>query len=118
MYRSPEKIADYLENWIRERFKEAKAERAVLGISGGIDSALLAALLAKALGPENVTGVMMPCHSMPIDEEYAALLADAIKVKRRRSTFPPFTTRRSPRLRPEARSPTDWRRRTSSRACA
>ena len=58
MYRSPEKIADYLENWIRERFKEAKAERAVLGISGGIDSALLAALLAKALGPENVTGVI------------------------------------------------------------
>ena len=82
MYRSPEKIADYLENWIRERFKEAKAERAVLGISGGIDSALLAALLAKALGPENVTGVIMPCHSMPIDEEYAALLADAIKIKR------------------------------------
>ena len=51
MYRSPEKIADYLENWIRERFAEAKASRAVLGISGGIDSALLAALLAQTLGP-------------------------------------------------------------------
>ena len=82
IYRDPEKIAAYLESWIKEKFAEAGASRAVLGISGGIDSALLAALLAKALGPENVTGVMMPCHSMPIDEEYAALLADAIKIKR------------------------------------
>lgn len=81
MYRSPEKIADYLENWIRESFAEAKASRAVLGISGGIDSALLAALLAKTLGPENVTGVIMPCHSMPVDEEYARLLAEAVGIK-------------------------------------
>lgn len=81
IYRSPEKIADYLESWIREKFREAGAQRAALGISGGIDSALLAALLAKALGPENVTGVIMPCHSMPIDEEYATLLAGKIKIK-------------------------------------
>lgn len=81
IYRSPEKIAGYLEDWIKDKFREAGAERAVLGISGGIDSALLAALLAKTLGPENVTGVIMPCHSMPVDEEYARLLAGAIKIK-------------------------------------
>ena len=51
IYRDPEKIAAYLESWIKEKFAEAGASRAVLGISGGIDSALLAALLAKALGP-------------------------------------------------------------------
>ncbi len=81
IYREPKKITAYLEKWIREKFKEAGARRAVLGISGGIDSALLAALLAKALGPENVTGVIMPCHSMPIDEEYARLLARTINIK-------------------------------------
>lgn len=81
IYRSPEKIAGFLENWIREKFREAGAERAVLGISGGIDSALLAALLAKTLGADNVTGIIMPCHSMPVDEEYARLLAKAIGIK-------------------------------------
>ncbi len=34
--------------------------RAVLGLSGGVDSAVSAALAARALGPENVLGVMMP----------------------------------------------------------
>lgn len=81
IYRNPEKIAAYLQSWIKEKFSEAGASRAVLGISGGIDSALLAALLAKTLGAENVTGVIMPCHSMAVDEEYALLLAKAIKIK-------------------------------------
>jgi NAD+ synthase (glutamine-hydrolysing) len=35
-------------------------KKAVLGLSGGIDSAVVAALAADALGPENVTGVLMP----------------------------------------------------------
>ncbi|MEG1603948.1 MAG: NAD(+) synthase [Cloacibacillus sp.] len=80
VYRDTEKIVSFLESWIKDRFGEANAKGAVLGISGGIDSALLAALLAKALGPEKVTGVMMPCHSMPIDEEYAMLLAEALHI--------------------------------------
>lgn len=82
IYRDPEKIAAYLEKWIKEKFADAGTSRAVLGISGGIDSALLAALLAKTLGAKNVTGVIMPCHSMPIDEKYATLLADAIKIQK------------------------------------
>lgn len=80
IYRDPEKIVRYLEGWIRERFGEANAKGAVLGISGGIDSALLAALLAKTLGADKVTGVIMPCHSLPIDEKYARLLADKFKI--------------------------------------
>lgn len=80
LYRSSDKIAEYLVGWLKEKFAEAHSTKAVLGISGGIDSSLLAALLARAIGADNVTGVIMPCHSMSIDEEYARLLADAIKI--------------------------------------
>lgn len=77
IYREPQKIVRYLEDWIGEKFAASGASGAVLGISGGIDSAVLAALLAKTIGPEKVTGVIMPCHSMPIDEKYAELLVRA-----------------------------------------
>lgn len=45
---------------LRDYFGKNGFSRAVLGISGGIDSALGAAVAAEALGPENVTGVLMP----------------------------------------------------------
>ncbi len=41
-------------------FRKNGFSRAVLGLSGGIDSAFGAAVAARALGPENVTGVLMP----------------------------------------------------------
>ena len=41
-------------------FRKNGFSRAVLGLSGGIDSSLGAVIAAKALGPENVTGVLMP----------------------------------------------------------
>ena len=48
-------------DWIREWFEEnGKGYNAVIGISGGKDSTVVAALCAKALGPERVIGVMMP----------------------------------------------------------
>ncbi|HAT72746.1 MAG TPA: NAD+ synthase [Elusimicrobia bacterium] len=45
---------------IRDYFHKMGFKSAVLGLSGGIDSAVVAALAADALGPENVTGVLMP----------------------------------------------------------
>ena len=45
---------------LRDYFRKNGFSRAVLGLSGGIDSALGAAVAARALGPENVTGVLMP----------------------------------------------------------
>ena len=81
IYRDPQKIAEYLENWIKDEFTAAGTKKAVLGISGGIDSALLAGLLCRALGSENVTGIMMPCHSGAIDEQYALLLAEKFNFK-------------------------------------
>lgn len=81
IYRDPKKISDFLKHWIREKFSDAQAKGAVLGISGGIDSAVAAALLAETLGPDKVIGVIMPCHSMQVDEKYARMLADKIKIK-------------------------------------
>ena len=81
IYRNPEKITRFLVSWIKEKFGVAGAKGAVLGISGGIDSAVLAALLAKSLGPNRVIGVIMPCYSMQVDEDYARLLAEAIGIR-------------------------------------
>ncbi|MDO5563438.1 MAG: NAD(+) synthase [Synergistaceae bacterium] len=81
IYRDPKIICEYLSAWLREQFRIASTKGAVLGISGGVDSALLAGLLVRALGAENIIGVIMPCHSQPIDEEYALLLADKFKFK-------------------------------------
>lgn len=47
-------------NWIRKYFEETGGEKAVIGISGGKDSTVAAALCVEALGAENVIGVMMP----------------------------------------------------------
>lgn len=80
IYRETEKIVTYLESWIGARFAESGAKGAVLGISGGIDSAVLTGLLCRAIGADKVTGVIMPCHSQPIDEEYARLLVPAFGI--------------------------------------
>jgi NAD+ synthase (glutamine-hydrolysing) len=45
---------------IRDYFYKSGFSKAVLGLSGGIDSALVCALAAEALGPENVMAVLMP----------------------------------------------------------
>ncbi|CDM66528.1 NAD+ synthase [Pyrinomonas methylaliphatogenes] len=45
---------------IRDYARKNRFERVVIGISGGIDSAVVAALACEAVGPENVLGVMMP----------------------------------------------------------
>ena len=66
--------------WLRARFDESKAQRFVLGLSGGIDSAVVCALCARAAGPDRVLGVIMPSSSNPDDAQSASLVATAFKV--------------------------------------
>lgn len=47
---------------IQDYFHKHNFSKAILGLSGGIDSAIVAALAAEALGPENIRGVLMPSH--------------------------------------------------------
>ncbi|OEG00223.1 NAD(+) synthase [Vulcanibacillus modesticaldus] len=64
--------------FIRNYVKDANAKGVVVGISGGIDSAVTAALAIIAMGKENVIGVWMPAYSDPIHERDAKALASAI----------------------------------------
>ena len=80
IYRDSETIIPQIESWIKNRLLSANAKGAVLGLSGGVDSAVLAALLKNVCGKENVIGVIMPCHSHVEDEEHARLLATALDI--------------------------------------
>lgn len=53
-------LTEQIIDWIRNYFKTTNGRKAVIGISGGKDSTVAAALCVKALGKENVIGVMMP----------------------------------------------------------
>ena len=61
--------------WMRERVHEAGARGIVLGLSGGIDSAVVARVAQTAF-PDGVMTVIMPAHSDPQDAEDAKLVAD------------------------------------------
>ena len=69
------KLIDEIQNKIKEYVMSANAKGVVLGLSGGIDSSVTAALSVKALGKENVLGLSLPCHSIPQDLEDAKLIA-------------------------------------------
>lgn len=60
-------LADEISSWLNQRLEESGAHRFVLGVSGGIDSAVVAGLCARAAGPDRVLGVMMPSASNPND---------------------------------------------------
>ena len=67
--------------WIREFFEEnGKGCNAVLGISGGKDSSVVAALLVEALGKDRVIGVLMP-NGEQADIDMAHLLVDHLGIK-------------------------------------
>lgn len=57
-----EKEITHITNWIKDYFIDAgdSNTKAIIGISGGKDSTIAAALLVRALGPDRVIGVMMP----------------------------------------------------------
>ena len=68
-------VADSISSWLRERVQSAGVQGLVFGMSGGIDSAVVARLCQLAVA-DRCLGVIMPCHSSPQDEEDARLVAD------------------------------------------
>ena len=68
--------------WIRDWFSKNGADcRAIVGISGGKDSSVTAALCVKALGVDRVLGVLMPC-GVQVDIDCAEALCDALGIER------------------------------------
>ena len=69
MARRPSDIAE----WIRQQVTVASARGLVVGLSGGLDSAIVARLSQIAM-PSNVVAAILPCHSDPRDERDAQLI--------------------------------------------
>jgi len=65
--------------WLRERADDAGARGFVFGLSGGIDSAVVARLCQLAK-PQRVLGVLLPCYSHSQDEEDARLVASTFSI--------------------------------------
>lgn len=63
--------------WLRERVQAAGAKGTIFGLSGGLDSAVVAALCQRAF-PDTTVGVMMPCHSDPDDVALSRELAETL----------------------------------------
>lgn len=75
------KVKNECVQWIRDFFEEnGKDCNAVVGISGGKDSSIVAALCVEALGRERVIGVLMPC-GVQADIDMAKLLVEHLGIK-------------------------------------
>ena len=71
--------AGRIARWLRERADDAGARGFVFGLSGGIDSAVVARLCQLA-APQRVLGVLLPCYSHSQDEEDARLVASTFSI--------------------------------------
>ena len=75
------KTAEAVIEWVKDYFAQAGAEsKAVLGMSGGKDSTVSAAILARAIGPERVVGVSMPQGNQSLNEADRICAALGIKM--------------------------------------
>jgi NAD+ synthase len=79
-------LADKVSDWIKEQIEGAGARGAVIGLSGGVDSSVVAVLCKRVT---DVLGLIMPIHSDPLDEEYASLLASKFDIQVRRVDLSP-----------------------------
>jgi len=79
---------DRLVKWLDARLAASAAQGFVVGLSGGIDSAVVARLCQLARKDATI-GVLLPCHSDPQDETDARLVADHFKLRTTRVDLAP-----------------------------
>ncbi len=80
----PALTADWLVSFLREELAQRGFSKGVVGISGGVDSAVTAYLAAQALGPSNVIGVRLPYRTSSRDSlAHAELVIDALGIEGR-----------------------------------
>ena len=87
----PAIVEAVLVKFLRSEAGKFGFSRAVLGISGGVDSSVSAALAARAFGPKNVLGVILPYRtSNPESEADALRVADRLGIERRKVEITPM----------------------------
>jgi len=78
----PALTAEWLTEFVREEMRQRNFNSAVIGVSGGVDSAVTAYLAARALGAENVIGIRMPYRtSSAASLDHAQLVIDALGMR-------------------------------------
>jgi NAD+ synthase len=79
---NPSLVDKVLVRFIRDELGKSGYKKGILGLSGGLDSAVCAALTARALGPQNVLGLIMPYGSgFPEDVRDAEKLARRLGIR-------------------------------------
>jgi len=79
---APAAVADELVLFIRQAAEDFRREGAIVGLSGGIDSAVVASLAVRALGPEQVLGLILPERdSAPQSKRLARQLARGLGIR-------------------------------------
>jgi len=68
-------------HWIKKQVRQAKARGIVMGLSGGVDSALVASLAKEAVGGKRFLALLLPCRSQPRDLEDARMIAKKLRIK-------------------------------------
>jgi NAD+ synthetase len=80
----PALVESWLVTFLKDEFERRRFQKAVVGISGGVDSAVVATLAARALGPANVIGVRMPYRtSSPDSLTHAQRVIDTLGIESR-----------------------------------
>jgi len=74
-------LVPQIADWIQLQVTNAGASGLVVGLSGGVDSACVAGLAQRAIGSDAILGVLLPCHSDPVDGEYARQVATAFNLE-------------------------------------
>jgi NAD+ synthase len=79
----PARETERIVEWLKETvYRQLRRRGAVLGLSGGVDSSVCAALCARAFGPERVVGLLMPeADSAPETTSLAELAAEACGIR-------------------------------------
>ena len=67
--------------WIKKQVRQAKVKGIVMGLSGGVDSSVVAALAKQTVGKKQFLALILPCHNQKQDLEDARLVAKKLGIR-------------------------------------